>query len=195
MKYFLIIIIIIASFAGGFFCRSLSDSQGPRVVYDTIPGDSVFTEVIKKEFYPVKEDTTIYDTIIKIDTFLRDVDTAAILRDYYAYRIYKDTLKNDSSATIVVEDSISRNRKLKSKLIFSNNRPIAYNVTNEGVFLGGSISTISIGFDAEYLKGENSFGIGLNFVNTDNNFKLVPELTYKRKLNTKQWDIRKLWMK
>src|SRR6056297_392737 len=117
MKYFLIIIIIIASFAGGFFCRSLSDSQDPRVVYDTIPGDSVPIEVIKKEFYP--------------------------------YRIYKDTLKNDSSATVIVEDSISRNRKLKSKLIFSNNRPIAYNVINEGVFLGGSISTVSIGFDAE----------------------------------------------
>lgn len=197
MKYVFFIILIAISFAVGFYTGGLSDTQDARIVYDTIPGDSVFVETVKKEFYPIVEDTTIYETIYKTDTFYKDVDTAKILRDYYTYRIYKDTLKNDSSATVVIRDSISRNRKLKSSLFFKNNRPIAYETTiiNRGLFLGGSVSPIYIGIDAGYISGSSSFGAGINFVNINNNLKLVPEISYKHQIKIKRWKTKKLWMR
>jgi len=75
------------------------------------------------------------------DTVWRDIDTAAILKDYFATYVYFDTIENDS-VSITIQDSITKNkiknRKLdywikyptvtititKNNVIFINNREL-----------------------------------------------------------------------
>jgi len=101
--------------------------DGPDVVTvierDTIKGDSVPYEVLLPKPYPVYKDTG--STRWKY----KDVDTCAILRDYYAQYYYNDTLKNDTSALVVVNDVVTENRLQARKLIFQNRRPTVINTT------------------------------------------------------------------
>lgn len=94
-----------------------------------IPGDSVPYVVYKAKPIPYK--VTYKDTIVSFDTIYEDglptyvvepVDSARILREFYATATYKDTVKNDSSALIVINEGITRNRVEKREVIFQNRR-------------------------------------------------------------------------
>ncbi len=84
---------------------------------DTIylPGDPVPIP------YPVVEIRdrwiTIYDTII------REVDTAAILRDYFAHRHGYDTLANDSSVFVAIGWHVTQNRLISLTPYIANRKP------------------------------------------------------------------------
>ncbi len=86
---------------------------------DTIPGDRVPVLVPIDKPYP---------QLVIVDTgswHYHDIDTMAIVRDYFAKAIYCDTLKNDSSAFIALIDTVHMNRLQGRSLVFANRRPTA----------------------------------------------------------------------
>lgn len=68
----------------------------------TIQYDSIPYEVIKKISYPVNIIDTVYIPL--------DVDTMAILADYFKIRIYNDTLINTADLRVIVQDSVHQNK-------------------------------------------------------------------------------------
>jgi len=109
-----------------FFLRECSgpkeDCPEPKLftVTEILKGDSIPYEV--KVRVPVPYKVEVHDTVFT------DVDTAAILTDYFIHRTYKDTLKDDTSALIVIEETVGRNRILDRRLWYQNRRPIS--ITN-----------------------------------------------------------------
>lgn len=101
--------------------------DGPEVVTiierDTIKGDSVPYEVLLPKPFPVYKDTGSTKWKYK------EVDTCSILRDYYSQYYYQDTLKNDTSALVVVNDVVTENKLQARKLIFQNRRATVINTT------------------------------------------------------------------
>lgn len=148
-------------------CVHFTESKQNTIVYDTIPGDTVFAEIKVKEFVP---------KIVKVP----DVDTMYIpencdsLRDYYldllhkhySAKYYKDTLKNDSSATIVLESYISQNNLDSIDMSFKNNRPTAINTIIEQPY-----TKLLVGVSAGYKQlspfvqynFNNKYGLGLSY--------------------------------
>lgn len=120
-------IIILILVAVIIFQRSCKNCNCPEITVTTdtiiLPGDTVFTETELPVPLPVyikqPGDTLyIYEQI--------NVDTAAILKDYFALRFYKDTLKDDTSAFVQHNYTVTQNQVSKSKLIFKNRRPKTY---------------------------------------------------------------------
>jgi len=102
----LLIVVLIALL---FFQRSCSSTPTPEpevitkieVRYDTI-------ETVKEVYVP-KWRTRVVTETISVPT---EIDTVAILRDYYARYFYTDTLKIDTFGYAVINDTISRNTVL-----------------------------------------------------------------------------------
>jgi len=124
-----ILLLLYSSFTTYKLCNS------PEPISDTIviPGDSVFTEttISKPTPYVVVE----YNT----DTIEIPADTAELARRYkdiysrlYASKTHLDTLKNDSSATVIITTHISQNSLDSLKMQFKNNRTTSI-VTNTTV--------------------------------------------------------------
>lgn len=88
---------------------------------DTIWGDSIPYQVYVPVPKPYK--------VVVTDTLFKDVDTTAILRDYFAIVYYTDTLKNDTSALVVIVDTVSNNRLKGRSMWFQNRRPTTINNT------------------------------------------------------------------
>lgn len=57
-----------------------------------------------------------------VDTVKIPADTAAILADYFAKRVYADTLLNDSTALIAVSDTVQFNRRVGQRELRYVNR-------------------------------------------------------------------------
>lgn len=70
--------------------------------------DTVTKEYISYEPKVFYIDTGSVDTILKY----KDIDTTAILRDYFAKRYYSDSLIEDSVYSIVINDTVTENRLL-----------------------------------------------------------------------------------
>ena len=157
----------------------------------------------------VKEPTTItkvvvrYDTIkdvvVKyvpkwkekivtiIDTVPSEIDTLAILKDYYAKYVYTDTLKLDTIGYAVINDTITRNtifsRDITTQLVIPTitQTNIKYIYKREffgGVSLGGLLKSVPNESPIQYISGElmyinrkrNVYGLGLGI---DNNFNPI----------------------
>lgn len=161
-------IIIYILFVGFVMVLALLWPTKPETVIvthiDTIKGDSIPYVVEIKKPVPIYIDTG--------STRWRDrpVDTLAILKDYFARVIYIDTLKNDTSALVVVEDTVTQNRLQGRRLIFANRRPVAvihsttvnYPDKKLKLYLGGTVMTSAeyneIGVGAKLQKGSWLFG-------------------------------------
>lgn len=152
MKKILLFLIVLLAIYSSITTYKLNNIS-PDIVHttDTIPGDSVFTEVIVYKPKP-------YAVIVPGDTFKIPTDTAKLIEEYkntlielYTSKTYLDTLKNDSSALVVVNTSISRNSLDSLKMTFKNNRSTVinnYTINNEvklkaGILAGyGSLTPI-----------------------------------------------------
>lgn len=84
--------------------------------------------------------------VVRIDTFLSDVDTAAILSEYFAKKRYKDTILFDG-AKVSLEELISENKiQWRNVRLDMDQKEITiernfYEVPRNKVFIGASIST------------------------------------------------------
>lgn len=128
------------------------------VIHNTIPGDSIPYEVLLPKPFPVYKDTGSTKWKYK------DVDTCAILKDYFAEYYYQDTLKDDTSALVIVNDMVTENRLQNRKLIFQNRRATVINTTinNYGempahkIYFGAGLNNSVVNFD------ENTLGLTAN---------------------------------
>ncbi len=91
-----------------------------QVKIDTVHGDSFPVLVYNSVPQPS-------DTVFITSTILTPIDTAALLHDYLLTRTYIDTIRNDSSYLIVINDTINRNRLRGRQVFFQNLRPTAIN--------------------------------------------------------------------
>jgi len=99
-----LLIVVLAVFL--FLQRSCSSTPKvePEIITEIVTKfDTV--KVTKKEYVP----KYITKTIVEIDSFQLPIDTAFILRDYYAEYFYTDTIKIDTLGTIVINDTVTRN--------------------------------------------------------------------------------------
>ncbi len=89
-----------------------------KTVIKEVKGDTVYTPKINNIYHdrivyvPTNPDSII-DTLYLPE--LVDVDTLAILKDYYAHVVYKDTLRNQYGY-IALTDTLSQNR-IKSRQV------------------------------------------------------------------------------
>lgn len=76
-------------------------------------------KVVQTQYVP----KYITDTLEIREVVFKNVDTAKILRDYYAARFYSDTQKIDYGK-IIINDRISRNRIIGRRLVVEQNIPV-----------------------------------------------------------------------
>ncbi len=137
----LVIVIILATMKG---CQKDKTSVPTVTTHDTIPGDSI------PVYRPVKTpepDTVWMDgEIVTLPADSLCVIEWLKLRGLYSqYAAYIDTVKNDSSAMIVLIDTVHQNRIVGRSFGFQNRRITTINTqittTNinnaNGVFIGG----------------------------------------------------------
>lgn len=152
---------------GALIAHSCGDRPRDTHTHDVeyIKGDSFPYVVFKGS--PI-ERTIVYRDSIHFDT-IKLRDTAAMIRDYFAMVKYHDTLKNDTSALIVLDEIISENRIQHREVLFQNKRPIAIiNKRTSGFVAGGGIyqrgydAAIGYRFKGNQLMagyGWNGFGV------------------------------------
>ncbi|MHC1707436.1 MAG: hypothetical protein AB9842_07930 [Bacteroidales bacterium] len=118
-------------------CSPKPECPPSKVRVDTLPGDTVV------------HDTTIYKpTLVYRDTgstrwLSQSIDTAAILAACMAVNHYRDTLMNDTSALVVVENEVSMNLLRTINIEFTNRRRSIVNspkypdYKHHRIFIGG----------------------------------------------------------
>ena len=118
------------------------------IKYDTIT-DSI-TSYVPKYYTKI---------ILKTDTVYKDIDTAAILTDYFSTYVYSDTVKKDS-LTIIINDSVSEN-----KIQFRN---IQYTMLYRTILTETTV---------EKILNNREFYVGVGLIGNANNFSYIgPEV-------------------
>ena len=148
---------IVSALAGALVVFLLMKQCCPGKVVDVkyLPGDSVPYTVYKEK--PVPKIVTYRDTITDIitDTVIVDgdtvviiepVDTTKILAEYYAKVEYNDTVKNDSSALIVIKEILYKNR-IQDRLVRFQNRRTTAIVEQRTQALVAGVTAWQTGYD------------------------------------------------
>ena len=148
-----------------------------KQIHDTVDVEKVKTLwKIGKDIY---HETILHDTAVK----LVNVDTAELLRDYFAKNIYKDTLRlPDSLGFVSVTDTISKNAiqsrtfKASVKQRVINNTQIVKELPKTKVFFGFEggfnkadfVSSVGAGVLINTKKDKiYQLGLGVNNKTTD----------------------------
>ena len=111
---------------------------------------------------------------------MQNVDTALILADYFTYRYYQDTVLNDSTAFLVVKDTLYKN-KIKSRQtslkVYPQTIKETITITQSeklrtkwfyGLGVGGNPESFGIAPSFMLLtKKENAFTLSYDFINKD----------------------------
>jgi len=143
MNKFLSILVVILLIYSGITTYKLINNK-PIVVNHTtiIPGDSIYTykTIYKSIPYKVIEKDTDY---VYIDSAHCVNDYDSLYRKYATIKYTRDTLQNDSSATIVVGTKISKNNIDSLGLAFKNNRVKVIN--NTTITYNNSTPLLSVG--------------------------------------------------
>lgn len=92
--------------------------------------------------------TVIYDSIVYHDTVYKDVDTAEILKDYFAVHYFTRNW-TDSLLTVTLKDAVSRNSLLDNTFTYKilRDQQVINNVINiysKYVMVGASLPTKSV---------------------------------------------------
>jgi hypothetical protein len=114
--------------------------------YDTVV-------ILKNNYIPVPE------SMEKIIYHTTPADTAKIIEDYFSKLYYSDTLINDTTALIIVKDSVLQNRIVSRSWEFQNRRPVQLITTLTPVVPE---------------RNKLKFGAGLAIGGNMQNFELAP---------------------
>lgn len=143
------------------------------------------------------------ETIIQPYYIPAIVDTNAIIAAHFSTYYYKDTLMNDTTAIIVVMDSISRNRIIYREFAYRNRRPTELQFNTTTTVYPPKIFKLSAGFtlfasfpssNPDPIDGWNSIqpSIGPSIMLTnrrDNSYIVTYDPFYKRGSLTALWKI------
>jgi len=131
----------------------------------TVPGDSIPDPVAVA--VPVPHDSVV------VDTFWRDVDTAAILRRFFTQYTYQDTIR-DSSFVAILREVIAQNQIVERQMQFQNLRPTAVTYKTNIVaapaqwYAGPTIylgNRMGVGAEILYARNKNAIGLSCDLVN------------------------------
>ncbi len=124
--------------------------------------DTVYTvdTVVSVEYKPK------YITKVVTDWKYHEIDTAAILQEYFNKNYYQDTLVNDSSLFVEVRDTVSQNQIISRDFSIIRTYPTIYETTtttntvekNE-LFVGGYIGQ-DYGLQLQYNFKKHMIGAG-----------------------------------
>lgn len=170
-----IIIVILVGVIFFLARRSQSPDSSPIVIttVDTIRKDSLITKW--KKGSDIIHDTTIYDTIPQ----LVPADTLAILKDFFAKNVFKDTLLIPEGYVSII-DTISRN-KILGRQYNAKITQITIKETKEIIYLEKKKAGLYMG--ALGLQNQDkTFGVGGGIIYKTPN-KGIFQLNYT---NTKQ---------
>ena len=131
-------IFILALLAYIVFLRECTPPPKPiietKIVYQV---DSVYIPKVDT-LHMVHMDTLYIDSLIYNTIIHEQIDTIYILRDYFTKYYYTDTIRNDSQALIVINDTLYRNR-IKSR--YSQIKLFAEKPTlKNNFYIGGGIT-------------------------------------------------------
>ncbi len=173
----LITIVILFSFLIGY--NTYPKWNTPITVNDTIFKVDTVEHTIVDTFpwFVVKRDTIIYR-----DTITREVDTAVILREYFATHYYSRTWQ-DSSVIITVDDAVSENKLIDQVLKYEITRPQSIvNVSQVNysysryLYAGIRADYKGAGFGLFYADRRALYGLGYNPFNRniELGFQVIP---------------------
>lgn len=155
------------------------------VIHDTIiiPGDSVPVP------YPVVKIRDQWHIIY--DTIIREVDTAAILADYFAHRYGIDTLANDTNTFVSIRWYVHQNRLINVWPYIMNRKPstIIYQTTIQEIEKPKNRYFAGIGLG----RSPDEFGLtgSVALLNKKNNlYSLSYDVLHKDIYFTLYWRIR-----
>ena len=177
-----------------------SCSRAPKNTKEIIKIAGKKYEVVKRETDTIrvevahnvyKKGQDIYHEVPVYIDVPENVDTAAILKNYYTLNVYKDTLKlKDSLGYIAVTDSISKNILLgrtwdaKINKTVIDNKIYLKELPKNQVYFGGSLglqkpSYLTIGGNVLLkTKNDHIYGIGVG-VNSELNTYLQGTMLWK----------------
>lgn len=188
-KYFEYIFVVAASILVYVFISNLFSCGSQNKGKETVKVDGKKYVVVDKKVDTLYKDTIIYrfkrgkdilkDTTIYVPTIkYKDVDTAAILKEYFAKNVYKDTILINKLGYVYVLDTISEN-SIKSRMYKLN---VSQQIVKEVFFLekpkknevyvgglvgtGSNFSTNFIG-GSLYLKNKKDhlYGVSVGLTN------------------------------
>ena len=115
-----------------------------------IPDPDVVT-VTKTDTVWIKgKDSIVYKPgIVKIlpgKTIYKDVDTTAILKDYFSKVVYEDTIKLDTFGYVLIKDTITQNRVQDRTTIKDYKFPVVTKTTTNTITLPPK-TQVYVGFD------------------------------------------------
>lgn len=162
----IICIVLALSFFGGYQYRKLqhhcpipvSDTvlvydSVPHIIYDTLP------------WYHIVLDTIIYDSIQ-----YNNIDTTAIIKDYFAKHVYDRKWENDT-LLIKIQDTITQNTSIGNKLNYTIKIPFStvnnnyYNVYKRYLYGGIAIYPNNYNFSqVELMYGGKNIYTGLSYM-------------------------------
>jgi len=113
LSYLTVVLILIGLLIFQQQCQKAPEAK-IITTHDTIPGDPfpVMTHVGKPD--PIYVDQPFF--------LPSNIDTMGVIIDYFSKVYYADTIKNDSSALIVMYDSLGGNRIISRSFSFQNRR-------------------------------------------------------------------------
>lgn len=149
------------------FVKQCNTKTETPPIIKVVPADSVPYIVYKDKPKPYaihyRDSVPYYDTVwLPGDTsfVLVPIDTSALMKDCLAKVVYRDTLKNDSSAFILLNEMVSKNRVQYREVFFQNRRATAYIEERTKAFVlgvGGNISGLD--FSAGYRSKRDIFSV------------------------------------
>ena len=157
----------------------------------------------KYELLSKKVDTTYVDTTIYVTKYVpkyipgktkyipvpTDVDTLAILKDYYTQYSYKDTVKVNTYGNGIISDEVTQNKIVNRSIIWDLKIPIVKEtitvkeLPKNQIYIGGGVgldkvnlfNQVSAGFLLK-TKSDKIYGLSVGISNTNIN-SLQPEIT------------------
>jgi hypothetical protein len=186
----LIIILIVLLLLQGWYYRNSTPVEPTIITKIETKWDTITIQSL--EYVPKLVDKVItkYETVYKVDSVLVnvEVDTANILKEYFAKNVYVDKIVLDTFGSVTLIDTISQNkiysRKYTSDILIPTNT-ITNNIyiNDKGFYAGGSLGINqkmlhSISGEILYkTKNSTIFGVGLG-LGVDNNL-LSPVISGK----------------
>ena len=143
-------------------CKHCPDIPEPGIISHTDTITLIDTVWQWRDSKPV----TNWDTL-EIPTF---VDTAGVITEFYRKKVYNDTI-SDSNFTVLIRDTVTRNRITNRHTETSKYFPVHYIHTIDSIF-----------YSNECPKARNKFYVGFAVGGWDNKFSVAPGVA----LNTKK---------
>lgn len=153
MRWLFVLVVLLCGFAGGWWlCGEVcGNGESVRVVRDSVwIRDTVEREV------PVER--IVYRSVPG------EIDTMSVLMDYYAARIYVDTVVSLPDIEVTVRDSVSENR-LGGRVVTVDYLQVREDVRRRGIVVGGVVGRDMMVGQLGYRHDDWVFSVGYDVWN------------------------------